>query len=109
MALAIFAQEKGILWWVDERAVSYTHLIETLARVDTLCLDKTGTITEGTMQVDGIEPLCPIPQPQVEDAIAAVTHALNDENPTSMAMKQLGLVVPDWICVDSVDVYKRQG
>ena len=54
------------------------------------------------MQVDGIEPLCPIPQPQVEDAIAAVTHALNDENPTSMAMKQLGLVVPDWICVDSV-------
>ena len=78
------------------------YSIETLARVDTLCLDKTGTITEGTMQVDGIEPLCPIPQPQVEDAIAAVTHALNDENPTSMAMKQLGLVVPDWICVDSV-------
>ena len=29
--------------------------IETLARVDVLCLDKTGTITEGTMTVENIE------------------------------------------------------
>lgn len=28
------------------------YCIETLARVDMLCLDKTGTITEGTMQVE---------------------------------------------------------
>ena len=33
------------------------YCIETLARVDTLCLDKTGTITEGTMQVDELVPL----------------------------------------------------
>ena len=32
--------------------VQELYCIETLARVDTLCLDKTGTITEGTMQVD---------------------------------------------------------
>ena len=32
------------------------YCIETLARVDTLCLDKTGTITEGTMQVDSLLP-----------------------------------------------------
>ena len=31
--------------------------IETLARVDVLCLDKTGTITKGTMQVEAFEPL----------------------------------------------------
>ena len=28
------------------------YCTESLARVDVLCLDKTGTITEGTMQVD---------------------------------------------------------
>lgn len=28
------------------------YCIETLARVDTLCLDKTGTITEGTFEVE---------------------------------------------------------
>ena len=33
------------------------YSIETLARVDTLCLDKTGTITEGTMEVKDIIPL----------------------------------------------------
>lgn len=33
--------------------------IETLARVDTLCVDKTGTITESRMSVDGVELLCP--------------------------------------------------
>ena len=36
--------------------VQELYCIETLARVDTLCLDKTGTITEGTMCVDRVEP-----------------------------------------------------
>ncbi len=35
--------------------VQELYCIETLARVDTLCLDKTGTITEGTMCVEEIE------------------------------------------------------
>lgn len=33
------------------------YSIETLARVDVLCLDKTGTITEGSMQLDELVPL----------------------------------------------------
>ena len=36
--------------------VQELYCIETLARVDTLCLDKTGTITEGTMWVERVEP-----------------------------------------------------
>ena len=35
--------------------VQELYCIETLARVDTLCLDKTGTITEGTMCVDSVK------------------------------------------------------
>ena len=36
--------------------VQELYCIETLARVNTLCLDKTGTITEGTMCVERVEP-----------------------------------------------------
>lgn len=37
--------------------VQELYCIETLARVDTLCLDKTGTLTEGVMEVQKIVPL----------------------------------------------------
>lgn len=40
--------------------VQELYCIETLARVDTLCLDKTGTITEGTMCVDSVESYPPV-------------------------------------------------
>lgn len=33
--------------------------IESLARVDVLCVDKTGTITSDEMQLDALVPLCP--------------------------------------------------
>ena len=37
--------------------------IETLARVDVLCVDKTGTITEPGMQVTGLVPWTPRSSP----------------------------------------------
>ena len=40
--------------------VQELYCIETLARVDTLCLDKTGTITEGTMCVEAVENYPPV-------------------------------------------------
>ena len=48
----ILAQKKTL--------VQELYCIETLARVDTLCLDKTGTITEGTMCVESVESYPPV-------------------------------------------------
>lgn len=82
--------------------VQELYSIETLARVDTLCLDKTGTITEGSMQVDAILPLCDITKEDTEDAIAALITAVNDENPTANAIKGLNLTPPSWDCTRAV-------
>ena len=58
--------------------VQELYCIETLARVDTLCLDKTGTITEGTMCVERVEPYVPGSKPEVENS--AVPLEISEEN-----------------------------
>ncbi len=50
----------GALYLANRKTlVQELYCIETLARVDTLCLDKTGTITEGSMCVERVIPLDP--------------------------------------------------
>ncbi len=63
------------------------YCIETLARVDTLCLDKTGTITEGTMQVDGFVPFESHTEEEMTEALTALVNNLQDDNPTFMALR----------------------
>jgi len=58
--------------------------IETLARVDMLCLDKTGTITEGVMQVGEMIPLTDAP---FEEILGNLVNALPDTNATFIAIK----------------------
>ena len=62
------------------------YCIETLARVDVLCLDKTGTITEGSMQVDDIDTVNSNPK-EVDDALTMLVNLLPDSNPTFLAIK----------------------
>lgn len=57
--------------------------IENLARVDVLCLDKTGTITEGKMRLDGI---IPIENREYEQAIREYVNATTDDNATMQAI-----------------------
>ena len=69
--------------------VQEMHSIETLAHVDMLCLDKTGTLTQGKMCVSevnfsGEEALSVAP----EVAISAFIGALQDNNATFMALQE---------------------
>ena len=63
--------------------------IEMLSRVDVLCLDKTGTITQGAMQVDQVVPLGAESVETLRAAAAAVVAATGDENPTAAAVGEL--------------------
>ncbi len=62
--------------------------IETLSRVDVLCLDKTGTLTEGRMRVERVIELdysaLPVP---LEEAMGAFVCAMDDNNATFLAVK----------------------
>ena len=56
------------------------YCVETLARVDVLCFDKTGTITTGNMNVVEIDD-------EVSKKLSSYLAYFNDENATSRALK----------------------
>ncbi len=59
---------------------------EILARVDVLCLDKTGTITEGKMEVvDVVEKGGS--KEEIKLALASLVGNIGDTNPTALAVK----------------------
>ena len=61
--------------------------IEMLARVDTLCLDKTGTITDGSMTVEQLIPLG-VDATALKTWIASLVDATGDDNMTALALKR---------------------
>ncbi len=65
--------------------VQQLYSIETLARVDMLCLDKTGTITDGTMSVRKIE-CAKIPEEEICKIISSMQFALGESNQTADAL-----------------------
>jgi cation-transporting ATPase E len=71
----------------NKTLVQNLYCIETLARVDVLCLDKTGTITEGSMQV--AETMClDCTEEELNEGMTALACALSDTNPTFAAVKE---------------------
>jgi len=71
---------------LGQRSVLVQELpaIEGLARVDVLCTDKTGTLTEGRLAVDGVEPVGG--ETRVEEALAALAAADPSPNATMLAI-----------------------
>lgn len=66
--------------------VQELYCIETLARVDTLCLDKTGTLTEGCMEVKDFLPVNKT-KAEMKNIMINIAMASEDENATIEAIR----------------------
>ena len=78
------------------------NCIETLARVDVLCVDKTGTITEARMEVDNVIPLTEDPPERLETILAALYSGGEPENDTARAMAEVFAGQTDWVCTHRI-------
>ena len=82
MALAV-----GVIKLAKRRTlVQDLYSIEMLARADVLCLDKTGTITDGTMKVNNVIQIKTDFPYTLDSLIGSMLTALDDNNQTSRAL-----------------------
>ncbi len=72
--------------------VQQLYCIETLARVDVLCLDKTGTITTGGMEVSDLVPLrtpeSELKEQKLSKIVASLVASDEDPNDTARAIQE---------------------
>jgi len=71
--------------------------IETLARADILCLDKTGTITDGNLAFERMEPQNGAARENIEQAIAELMGTLKDSNATAALLRETFGESASWI------------
>jgi cation-transporting ATPase E len=76
--------------------------IETLARVDVLCLDKTGTITDGTLSFEKLILWDDASEQLTKEAIAGLMKALPDENATAVTLRSQFKNYGQWNAVCTV-------
>ena len=74
------------------------NCIENLARVDVLCVDKTGTITENHIEVENVIPLTDDPHERLETILSAIYSGCEPENDTGRAMAEMFAGGTDWVC-----------
>ena len=68
--------------------VQELYCIEMLARVNCICLDKTGTITDGTMVVKNVIDYNSVNGIATRNVVSAMLNAIPDKNLTSQALKE---------------------
>ena len=68
--------------------VQEMEAIEALARVNVLCLDKTGTITTGELEVTEVLGLGEVKKEEVSEIMNELTFAFEDSNNTQEALKR---------------------
>jgi magnesium-transporting ATPase (P-type) len=73
--------------------------VEILARVDVLCLDKTGTLTDGGLTLASVERL--VEHPQLSDALGALAAMDHATNATAAAIAE-SYPDPGWAINDPV-------
>lgn len=59
---------------------------EVLARVDVLCLDKTGTITQGNLKLSDIRNIGSRSDKEIDEILSVLIHNLPSNNPTQKAI-----------------------
>ena len=74
------------------------NAIETLARVDVLCVDKTGTVTSPKMEVREVLPLDPeaFPETEIADVLGAFYRCMEPDNDTARAIAEKFSYGPAW-------------
>ncbi|MFJ9962857.1 HAD-IC family P-type ATPase [Streptomyces avermitilis] len=76
--------------------------IEGLARVDTVCLDKTGTLTEGGMDVMELRPLGGVDETYVRKVLGALGESDPRPNASLQAIINAYQDSDDWRCTESL-------
>ena len=85
--LTSMALATGVVKLAKKRTlVQDLYSIEMLARTDVLCLDKTGTITDGTMKVNTVIQIEHNLKNTINNIIGSMLTALSDNNQTSRAL-----------------------
>ena len=85
--LTSFTLASGVLSLYSKKAnVQDFYSIEMLARSDVICVDKTGTITDGNLTVNKVECLTNISEDEVGQIIHSLVAATKDENVTAKAL-----------------------
>lgn len=89
MLLTSLALVVGVMKIAKQKAlVQGLYSIETLARVNMLCLDKTGTLTDGTMEVKDVLRLSEdYTLDYIKEIVSSIQGSLDDNNATSCALK----------------------
>lgn len=86
----------------DKVLVQDLSCIESLARVDVLCVDKTGTITEPDMEVEHLIPLTGAQPEYLEAILNAMYGTVEPDNATARAIHELFSGDSDWVCKNRI-------
>lgn len=86
----------------DKVLVQDMNCIESLARVDVLCVDKTGTITEPSMEVFEVIPVGDWSPEYLEDVLKALYGSREPDNDTAKALQELFSGESPWECTKYV-------
>ncbi|PPJ19047.1 magnesium-transporting ATPase [Nocardia nova] len=70
--------------------------IEGLARVDVVCADKTGTLTENGMRLSELRVVGDVPQDRLRSVLAALAHDDPRPNASVLAIAEAMTEDPDW-------------